>query len=161
MAVTQLPVLLHLVPVISSTSSLWYAWDQYEQMTVFRQPEMRSISNRILPRYFAAFFRRGAPRVLGLLVTTAVSSGAILRYSLPTDPRAQSAFPWHVAGLLLATAHLAWAPAILPSVRAIENDAKDKNVAQLDLWLRLHAWRSLTVDMGAWICCIIAAIKSL
>ncbi|GAW19620.1 hypothetical protein ANO14919_091080 [Xylariales sp. No.14919] len=153
--------LLHLVPIMSSTSSLWYAWDQYEQMVIFRRQELKGLSNQLLPRYFTAFFARGAPRVLGLLLTTAFSSGAIVRYSSAALAREKGAFPWYIAGLSLAISHLAWAPAILPSVKAIEKDAKEKNVAQLDAWLRLHVWRSLTVDLGAWACCIIATVKLL
>ncbi|KAI0966355.1 hypothetical protein F4678DRAFT_450015 [Xylaria arbuscula] len=154
-------VLLHLVPVMSSTSSLWYAWDQYEQMTLFRMSELRGHSNQLLPKYFSSFFARGTPRVLGLLLTTSVSCGAILRYSSAALMRDTGAFPWYVAGLSLAVSHLAWAPAILPPVRAIEKDAREKNVVQLDAWLRLHVWRSLTVDLGAWVCCIVATIKFL
>ncbi|KAI1419262.1 hypothetical protein F5Y12DRAFT_720942 [Xylaria sp. FL1777] len=159
MPVDGVPVALRLVPIISSTSTLWYAWDQYEQMTLFRTRELRPLSNQLLPRYFTSFFARGAPRVLGLLLTTAVSCGGILRYS--SHARGKGALPWYVAGLSLALSHLAWAPAILPSVRAIEKDAKEKNVAQLDEWLRLHVWRSLTVDLGAWLCCIVATSKLL
>ncbi|KAI1746039.1 hypothetical protein F4680DRAFT_442308 [Xylaria scruposa] len=161
MASNQLPVILHLVPVITSTCSLWYAWDQYEQMTVFCQAEVKGLSNQILPRYFTSFFNRGVPRVLGLLATTVLSCAAILRYSASGFLREQGAFPWYVAGLSLAVGHMAWAPSILPPVKAMEHDAKDKNIAHLEKWLRLHVWRSLTVDIGAWICCVVGTVKSL
>ncbi|KAI1122382.1 hypothetical protein F5Y10DRAFT_287270 [Nemania abortiva] len=160
MSSNSLLVFVRLVPIISSTSSLWYAWDQYEQISLFRHAEMRSLSNQLLPRYFTAFFNRGAPRVLGLLATTAVSCGAILRYSPAALVRDSGAFPWYVAGISLAAAHLAWAPSILPLKNAIERDAKDKNVVHLERRLRLHVWRSLTVDLGAWICCIVATVKT-
>ncbi|KAI0475736.1 hypothetical protein GGR56DRAFT_639430 [Xylariaceae sp. FL0804] len=161
MAPTSMPILLHLVPVISSTSSLWYAWDQYEQLTVFRQPAIHRLSNQILPQYFNAFFTRGVPRVLGLLATTVLSSAVLLRYSPTTALHEQGAFPWYIASISLAIGHMAWAPSIIPPVRAIENDAKDKNLAHLEIWLHRHMWRSLTVDLGAWVCCVIAALKSL
>ncbi|KAJ2985871.1 hypothetical protein NUW58_g5305 [Xylaria curta] len=154
-------IFLHLLPIMSSTSSLWYAWDQYEQMTLFRTPELKSLSNQLLPKYFTSFFNRGAPRVIGLLTITASSCGAILRYSSAARMQEKGAFPWYIAGLSLAISHLAWAPAVFPSVKAIEKDAKEKNVAQLETWLRLHVWRSLTVDIGAWICCIVATVKFL
>ncbi|KAI1195672.1 hypothetical protein F5X97DRAFT_307367 [Nemania serpens] len=160
MASEGFPTFVRLVPVISSTSSLWYAWDQYEQMTLFRQAETRSLSNQLLPRYFPAFFHRGAPRVLGLLASTAVSCGVILRCSPAARVHGNGAYPWYAAGLCLAAAHLAWAPAILPLKDAIQQDAKDKNTAHLEHWLRLHVWRSLTVDLGAWICCIVATVKA-
>ncbi|KAI0873968.1 hypothetical protein GGS24DRAFT_501319 [Hypoxylon argillaceum] len=138
MAADGIPVLLRLLPVMSTTSSL---------------------CNQLLPQYFTSFFARGAPRVLGLLATTVISSGAILRHA--NDTQVNDARLWYIAGLSFAIAHLAWVPSILPPVRAIENDAKGQNVAHLEHWLRLHAWRSLTVDVGAWICCVVATIRSL
>ncbi|KAI1776999.1 hypothetical protein F4818DRAFT_408798 [Hypoxylon cercidicola] len=159
MSTHEVPVLLRLIPIMSSTSSLWYAWDQYEQNTLFRKAELKTLSNQLLPRYFTSFFARGAPRVLALLATTAVSCGAILRSS--GDMSASAAKPWYIAGLSLAVAHLAWAPLIIPPVKAIEKDAKGQNVAHLEHWLRLHVWRSLTVDLGAWLCCIVATVVSL
>ncbi|KAI0197938.1 hypothetical protein F4808DRAFT_437614 [Astrocystis sublimbata] len=153
---TALPVLLRLLPVISSTSSLWFAWDQYEQMTLFRQPSLKPLSNALLPGYFKAFFARGVPRVLGLLATTTISCGTLIR-SLPSG---SGAYSWYIGGLCLALAHLAWVPFILGPVQAIEKDAKTQNVAHLDAWLRLHVWRTLTVDLCAWVCCVTATVVS-
>ncbi|KAI1316783.1 hypothetical protein F5Y16DRAFT_414701 [Xylariaceae sp. FL0255] len=144
---------------MSSTSSLWYAWDQYEQMTLFRQNELKPLSNQLLPRYFTAFFSRGVPRVLGLLAATTFSCGAILRSSSGML-KASGAYSWYIGGLCLALAHLAWVPFIVGPVQAIEKDAKEHNVTHLDNWLRLHVWRTLTVDICAWICCIMATIAS-
>ncbi|RWA04504.1 hypothetical protein EKO27_g10600 [Xylaria grammica] len=139
---------------MSSTSSLWYAWDQYEQMAIFRRQELKGLSNQLLPRYFTAFFARGPARARPAPDDRLLLRGH--RALLLRRPRAREG-----TGLSLAISHLAWAPAILPSVKAIEKDAKEKNVTQLDAWLRLHVWRSLTVDLGAWACCIIATVKLL
>ncbi len=106
MSAAGLPVLLHLVPIMSSTSSLWYAWDQYEQMTLFRKQELKNLSNQLLPKYFTSFFARGAPRVLGLLMTTAFSCSAILRYSPGAFVREKGAFPWYIAGTYPITSGL-------------------------------------------------------
>ncbi|KAI1769311.1 hypothetical protein GGR53DRAFT_153719 [Hypoxylon sp. FL1150] len=91
MSTHGVPILLRLIPVISSTSSLWYAWDQYEQMTLFRKTELKTLSNQLLPRYFTSFFARGAPRVVGLLASTAISCGAIIRSSNDIQK------PWYIA----------------------------------------------------------------
>ncbi|TGJ82361.1 hypothetical protein E0Z10_g6408 [Xylaria hypoxylon] len=155
----EVSILLRLVPVMSTTSSLWYAWDQYEQMTLFRKAELKTLSNQLLPRYFTSFFARGAPRVLGLLAATTVSCGVIIRSS--HDLPANGVQPWYIAGLSLAIAHLAWVPFIISPVQAIEKDVKGESVAHLEDWLRLHVWRSLTVDLGAWMCCIVATVVSL
>ncbi|KAI1383550.1 putative integral membrane protein [Hypoxylon trugodes] len=151
--------ILHFVPVISTTSSLWFAWDQYEFLTLFRKPDLRGLSNELLPSYFTSFFNRGAPRVLALLTTTVISCGSILRYSPSTILRDSA--PWYIAGLSFALGHQVFVPFILPSIQAIKNDGKEKNVAELESWLRVHTWRSLTVDLAAWVCCIVAASKSL
>ncbi|GAW13745.1 hypothetical protein ANO14919_031340 [Xylariales sp. No.14919] len=161
MASEGLPVFVRLVPIMTTTSSLWYAWDQYEQITLFRHAELRSLSNQLLPRYFTSFFNRGAPRVLALLMGTTFSCAAILQYSPAGVVHGSGAVPWYVGGLSLAVAHLAWAPSIFPLKNLIEKDAKEKNVTHIERWLRLHVWRSLTVDLGAWICCIVATVKTL
>lgn len=76
-------------------------------MTLLRKPEMRTLGNQLLPRYFTDFFARGAPRVVGLLATTVVSCGAIMRYS--QDMSVTGVKPWYIAGmffqLLAAEAH--------------------------------------------------------
>ncbi|KAI0406771.1 hypothetical protein F4802DRAFT_595778 [Xylaria palmicola] len=161
MASGGLPLVLRLVPLISSTASLWYAWDQYEQITLFRKPESRVPANQILPHYFVSFFNRGLPRVIGLLAITASSCGAVLRYGPAAHLSDTGAYPWYIAGMLFAIAHVAWGPFVLVPVRAIGNDAREKNIVHLEDWLRLHVWRSLTVDIGAWICCLVATVKLL
>ncbi|KAI1635702.1 putative integral membrane protein [Biscogniauxia mediterranea] len=160
MASAGLSAILPLVPVISTTCSLWFAWDQYEFLTLFRKPDLQPLSNKLLPSYFTSFFNRGAPRVLGLLSTTVLSCGAILRYSPGTILHDRGAFSWYVAGLSFALGHQIYVPFILPSIRALRGDAKERNVAELESWLRVHTWRSLTVDLAAWICCLVATLKS-
>ncbi|KAI1662331.1 putative integral membrane protein [Daldinia decipiens] len=158
---TSLSTILPFIPVISTTCSLWFAWDQYEFLTLFRKPDLRLLSNQLLPSYFTTFFNRGVPRVLGLLSATVFSCGAILRYSPGTILRDRGAHPWYTAGLLFALGHLIWAPFIIPPIRALRGDAKGKNVAELERWLYIHVWRSLTVDLAAWVCCIVATHKLL
>lgn len=99
MALASTPVLIRLVPVISSTCSLWFSWDQYEFLTLFRKPDIRPLSNQILPSYFTSFFNRGVIRVIALLGTTAVSCGVILR-SAPISGAISNtgASPWYIAG---------------------------------------------------------------
>ncbi|KAI1094734.1 putative integral membrane protein [Rostrohypoxylon terebratum] len=163
MASLGLSAILPLVPVVSSTCSLWFAWDQYEFLTIFHKPGLRQSSSEILTPYFTIFFNRGAPRVLALISTTAFSCGAILRNSPGTALQDSGAYSWYLSGLLCAVGHMAWAPLILPYIRALQGNesAKEKKVAELETWLRIHTWRSLTVDLAAWVCCITATVKSL
>ncbi|KAI1641948.1 uncharacterized protein F4817DRAFT_354391 [Daldinia loculata] len=53
---SAMSVSLSLDPVISSTCSLWFAWDQYEFLTLFCKPDIHTLSNRLLPSYFTTFF---------------------------------------------------------------------------------------------------------
>ncbi|OTA89386.1 hypothetical protein M434DRAFT_398621 [Hypoxylon sp. CO27-5] len=157
MASAGLPATLHLVLVISTTCSLWFAWDQYEFLMIFRKPDLQPQSNKMLSSYFNTFFSRGAPRVVGLLLTSVISCGSILRYSPSTVLRDSA--PWYLAGLLCTLGHQIYMPIILPSIRALQGDAKENNVSELTKWLRIHTWRSLTVDIAAWVCCIVATTK--
>ncbi|KAH9988771.1 putative integral membrane protein [Xylariaceae sp. FL0662B] len=161
MASPILPNFLGLIPIISTTCSLWYSWDQYEFLTLFRKSDLRPLSNKLLPSYFTSFFNRGAPRVLGLLATTAISCDIILRYSPAATLHNTGAFPWYIAGFSFALGHPSWVPFIRPVIQNLQEDAKDKNVAELERWLHIHTWRTLTVDLAAWACCIVATINSL
>ncbi len=156
-----LQTFLRIVPVISSTCSLWFAWDQHELLAHFTRPEIRGLSNQILPAWFGAFFSAGAPRVVGLLAATVLSSGAVLRYSPDGLLRDRGSSRWYLASIAFALGHQLFVPFIIWPIRAIPRDAKDKNVAELQAWLRVHTVRTLTVDIAAWVCCVVAAVKTL
>lgn len=91
---------LRLTPLISTTCSLWFAWDQYEFMTLFSKRDLRPLSNQLLPSYFSSFFNRGAPRVIALLVTTIGSTSVILHRAANGSSilHGTGAFSYYAAG---------------------------------------------------------------
>ncbi|KAI2628057.1 putative integral membrane protein [Hypomontagnella submonticulosa] len=153
--------LLRVIPVISSTCQLWFGWDQYEFLQLFLKSDIRSHSNQLLPSYFKTFFDRGAPRVVALLLTTIVSSAANLRYAPDNILRERGSFIWYSAAIGFALGHQVYFPFVVPHIRAITADAKDKNTTELGHWLYVHNWRTLTVDLAGWICALVAAVNTL
>ncbi|CAJ2505568.1 Uu.00g129620.m01.CDS01 [Anthostomella pinea] len=151
--------LLQLAPVISSSCSLWYSRDQQFFLSNLIQPKHHNLSNQILPPYFQSFFWPGTAAVVGLLGTTFWSSMAVLRFS-GTLLRDRDSFNWYVAGASFAAGHLLFVPLVAPHVKAIFDDRKDGNVDELRGWLRVNAIRTLTVDLAAWACCVVAAVKT-
>ncbi|RLL96039.1 hypothetical protein CFD26_105597 [Aspergillus turcosus] len=154
-------VALRLAPLISSTCSLWFAWDQHLFLSIFVSPENRSFSNQFVPTYFRTFFRRGLTWVLvllGLSLSTAglniVTDGASLR--------ARQSLQWYAAGAAFATGHVAFAPFVAPKVRAISEDhSQGQSTRDLEAWLRLNRIRMFTVDLAAWVCFGVGAIWTL
>ncbi|KAI1647132.1 putative integral membrane protein [Daldinia loculata] len=152
--------LLRITPAISSTCSLWFGWDQYEFLQLFLDPSKRDLVNQLLPSYFSTFFDRGAPRVVGLLLITILSSAANLRYAPGNLLHERGSFIWYSGAIVFALGHQVYFPFVLPKIRAISGDAKEKNVSELKGWLYVHNWRTLTVDLAGWVCCVVAAVKT-
>ena len=155
-------VALRAAPLISSTCTLLYAWDQHLFLTNFNLAETRKLSTPLVSPYFKAFFRRAIYQVLGFLAVTASTSVANLytrRAAL--DARGSAAW-WYTAGALLAGGHLVFVPFIAPSVKdLIEGKDGEEANDTLDRWLSVNAVRGLTVDLGAWVACAIAVGKTL
>ncbi|KAF4595805.1 integral membrane protein [Ophiocordyceps camponoti-floridani] len=150
-------VLLRCAPLLSSTCSLLYGWDQHFFLGLLHRQENR----RLIRPYFASFFRRGLPFVLAALAVTSAGGIANLFVRCPSSSR-----PWYGAGLVLAAAHLLYVPLIAPVCQGLllpEGRDGDGNDASLELrrWLCVNAWRTLTVDLGACIAFIVATTTSL
>ncbi|RCI10216.1 hypothetical protein L249_8518 [Ophiocordyceps polyrhachis-furcata BCC 54312] len=149
-------VLLRTVPLISSTCSLLFAWDQHFFLSLLNKPETRPHSRPLLTSYFAPCFRRGLPFVLAA-VSVSFGSGMANFFLARSSP----SLPFYVVGSALAFSHLLYAPFIGPSCRKLLfADTSDPN-ADLDSWLSVNALRSLTVDLGAWVAFIVATVGSL
>ncbi|KAI6085819.1 putative integral membrane protein [Hypoxylon rubiginosum] len=152
--------LLRIAPVISSTCQLWFGWDQYEFLQLFLKPDIQGHSNKMLPSYFDTFFSRGAPRVVGLLLTTILTSAANIRYAPGQLLHERGSLIWYSSAIAFALGHQIYFPFIYPSIKAVTSDVKEKNVDELKKWLYVHNWRTLTVDLAGWVCCIVAAVKT-
>ncbi|KKP07016.1 hypothetical protein THAR02_00895 [Trichoderma harzianum] len=154
-------VALRAAPLLTSTCSLWFAWDQHFFLHLFNKPEIRSKSNELLPTYFGYFFRGGVTRVLVLLSLTVSSTLATCLVNHDSH-WANGSLRWYTAGMVLAASHLAFVPAIAPKVQAvIEDTSKGQSIKDLDSWLTIHAWRGLTVDLAAWGCFVVATVRNI
>ncbi|KAM4057563.1 hypothetical protein HRG_009198 [Hirsutella rhossiliensis] len=159
-------VALRAAPLVSSTCSLLFAWDQHFFLGLLNRPENRPHSRPLLRSYFSSFFRRALPFVV---VTIAASTwlGIGNLYARPDALVASSSLRWYAAGSALAAAHLLYVPAIAPSCRALicadgpAAGADDDVNAYLDDWLTVNARRMLTVDLAAWAAFVVAVTRSL
>ncbi|KAF1808601.1 hypothetical protein P152DRAFT_424484 [Eremomyces bilateralis CBS 781.70] len=159
---------LLVAPLISTSCSLWFAADQHFFLQIFTRPECRERSNVLLPDYFRAFFSAGLPRVVGLLgITTWASVGSIWQ----ARPLLEShgSLKWYMATAALAVGHLVFVPAVAPRIQGIAEGGFERghgggqksNVDLLREWLRINMVRTLTTDLGAWLCCLMAVSKTL
>ncbi|KAI1416808.1 hypothetical protein F5Y13DRAFT_100752 [Hypoxylon sp. FL1857] len=146
---------LYLVPMVSSICSLLLAHDQWFFLRLFDKPDIQSLSNRILPSYFDTLFQRGAILVLAFLLTTISSSLAVM-WSAEALLRNRGSWTWYLAGTLSAASHLAFAPFIFPQVRVIVTGVKENPLIGLRGWMRVHIIRSLTSDLAACVCFVVA-----
>ena len=159
---------LLLTPLVSSTCTLLFAWDQHFFLSLFQHPEVRETgANTYIPVYFRHFFAGGLPMVVSFLTVTTSSIIASVSLSKPLL-KARGSLPWYTAGAALALGHLLYVPAVYHKVQAIsENKGPDgvpKGLSNLDFlgqWLDVNFLRMLTTDLGAWICCFVAVSKTL
>ncbi|OKL61455.1 hypothetical protein UA08_03083 [Talaromyces atroroseus] len=152
---------LALALLVSSTCTLWYAFDQHHFLTVFNSPVNRTKSDAILPTYFKEFFQAGLPRVVGLLGLTFLT--AIGNYYWRYDSLvATRSLRWYVAGAWLAVSHLLFVPLVAPRIQSIVENraAKGRPTSVLDEWLNIHLFRTWTVDLAAWTCFVVGVVRN-
>jgi hypothetical protein len=66
------------------------------------------------------------------------------------------------AGLAFTLGHFMFAPWILPSVARIKEDGGKGQVSgDMRVWLRVHVWRSIAVDLPGFICFLVAVLKAI
>ncbi|KAI1136027.1 hypothetical protein F5Y05DRAFT_122069 [Hypoxylon sp. FL0543] len=153
---------LYLVPVISSTSALYFAWDQYLFLSIFLKKDIQAPSNRLQSSYWQTFFPRGSAAVLGLISITSGASFALLR-TQAAILQEKNSYNWYLAGGILALCHLLWAPSIMPVVDTLQDSKKDVNEGTITLrrWINIHLTRALTVDLACFVSCVVAAAKTI
>lgn len=162
---------LLLAPVVSSTCSLLFAWDQHIFLNLLTHPELSDRTNAILPTYWRVFFPRGLAQVVSFLgITTWTSIGAVVYHKALLQKR--GALPWYVASATLAVAHLVFVPFVAPAIKYIMEDeggrSRERKVAEpgnrnVDMqskWLGYNMVRMLTTDLGAWVCCLVGVMKT-
>lgn len=152
---------LAVAPLVSSTCTLLYAWDQDFFLRLLNIPEIRAKSNAILPTYFKPFFNKGLPRVISFLAVSFWSTVGNYYWRYPTLVSNDS-LKWYVAGGGLALSHLLFVPFIAPCIQAIIKDDRSKGqpTDRSDEWLGINRIRGATVDLAAWVCMTVAVMKN-
>lgn len=144
---------LTIAPLVSSTCTLWYAFDQHHFLAIFATDKFE----KVIPDYFTRFFAAGLPRVLGLLGTTCLSviGNYLYRYDSLV---ANQSLRWYLAGAALAVSHLTFVPLVLPQVKELQGKSERCHRPRqvLSEWLYWHDVRTYTVDLAAWACFAIA-----
>lgn len=86
--------------------------------------------------------------------------------------RKKGALPWYIATAALAVAHLVFVPFVAPAIKYIMEDeggrSRERKVAEpgnrnVDMqkrWLGYNMMRLMTTDLGAWVCCAVAVMKT-
>ncbi|EFQ34564.1 hypothetical protein CGRA01v4_13935 [Colletotrichum graminicola] len=150
--------LLYFVPVVSSTVTLWLAVDQYLFFGIFLNKKVEPSTKDVLTPYWNRMIETVVPAIIAPLLVTVASTTAILSTTSEELLREKGSFPWYIASTALAASHFAFVPIILPKIRGIQNGALTPGLRR---WMRIHIVRSVTVDLLAWITCIVASAKTL
>jgi hypothetical protein len=164
-ALLSTSALLRVTPLISSSFCIWFAWDQYFYLHLFTIPNVRPKSPQVLPSYMKAFYPSASARVAVTWITTMATSIATI-YSQNSVITPQQSLWWYKAGLSMTVGHALFAPIILPTIVSILKYG-DKSAGQEDImkllsrWLNIHIIRSLTVDLFAWVCFVVAVTYQL
>ncbi|KAJ6438365.1 alpha glucosidase II [Purpureocillium lavendulum] len=178
---------LLLAPLATSTASLVFGWDQHLFLSLLAASPQGEAA---LPGYWRALFPRGVTQVFALLGATAGASagaawahGALLRRRGALGWYAAAgllalghlAFVPAVAGRIKDMTEADTDAAADVNVGAegtttekaeAETEAQDNKRGRPDVvrlqreWLRVNLVRTLTTDLGAWVCAFVAAIKT-
>ncbi|SPN98658.1 related to integral membrane protein [Cephalotrichum gorgonifer] len=154
-------VALRTAPLVSSTCTLFYAFSQDFFLRIFNHADLRKENKSAVSPYFKIFFCRGLPIVLSLLSATTSTTVANL-YTQPSSLRNKGAYSWYMAAAIFSASHILFVPFVPGSVKRLVENEKDTDANDtLDEWLSVNALRGLTVDLVAWVACVVAVGKSL
>ncbi|PHH60911.1 hypothetical protein CDD81_1022 [Ophiocordyceps australis] len=151
---------LLMAPLLSSTASLVYAWDQHLLTRPLTRPEAQPYGNMVLPAYWRVMLPRGVAQVLCLLGLTAGTAAAAL-VGNGQLVAARHAAGWYMGAAALAVGHLGFVPLVAPCIRKMAQEETHDNVELQRQWLRINLVRTLTTDFGAWACAFVAVCRVL
>lgn len=150
--------ILHLVPVITSTVSLWFAFDQYFFLGIFLHKDVEPSAKHVLTPYWNTMIGTGLGFIIAPLVGTIASTTTILNTTSTELLQQRGSYLWYVASIALALGHFAFVPVVLPKIRALSDGGVTPALRQ---WMRIHITRSVTFDLFCWLACLIATTKTL
>lgn len=144
--------LLRLAPLVTTTSSLTFAWDEHWYLSGFLRPEHRQHSEAMLPSYFRRFFEQGIYIIAGLnmlTIGTSIANLLLIDRDAPSHAPSGKCFYW--AGLSFTIAHFIFAPLVAYPIRdIIEDRSQGKSTGILKRWLEIHHIRVLVVNLPGW-----------
>lgn len=149
--------ILHLVPVVTSTISLWFAFDQYFFLSIFLHKDVEPGAKHVLTPYWNIMIGTGLGYVIAPLVGTMASVAWILNTTSTELLQAKGSYSWYIASAALAAGHFIFVPAILPKIRGLSNGGLTPILRQ---WMRMHVTRAVTVDLFCWVATLIASAKT-
>jgi hypothetical protein len=149
---------LHIVPIVCSTISIWFAFDQWFFLRIFLKKDIEPHAHHFLTSYWKSFVDSGVPIVLVGVAGTAASTAVVLSTDTDGVLRDKGSYHWYMASAIFAVGHLSFAAKILPVIRDLQNDGL---TPALRRWLRVHNTRALTVDLACWVSCMVASAKTL
>lgn len=152
--------LLRLIPVISSTISLQFAYDEYAFLSRWVQPAYRAQADALLPTWFTSWGPWGTNVVFGSF-TISIASGLANFVAGREVREAAVGRYWYAAGLGFAAAHLlVWGPTALKLLAKIrKGEPEGRATESMRDWLAMHLTRSILVDLPA-VFCFVAGLMS-
>ncbi|KAH6893281.1 hypothetical protein B0T10DRAFT_269547 [Thelonectria olida] len=156
--------LLMVTPLISSTVTVWYSWDQDFFLGLLTRRIEPAKANAILPSYITGMFYRGTAAVVGVVAVTFWSSLANIWLYRPVL-QSHGSLRWYAWAAILSAGHIAWVPGVAWKLKAVMDDASEDegttNVGMMDRWLRVNLARMVTTDLSAWVCAVVAVTSTL
>lgn len=160
-------ILLRLAPLLTSTTTLMYAFDHHLFFSAFLAPHLHSQSTTYLPKWLQVFtvpakwvIFLGYPTTLTLALTnyfsiTSSQSSSSLRLT------SSSAGIWYLCGAAGTVAHFFFAPTALRLLgEMMDEKQSDKCLGKMKEWLDMNIRRELVADIPAWVSFGIAVCKS-
>jgi hypothetical protein len=153
--------LLRLCPIISSTASLLWAYDEYAFFTAWMNPAFKPQADALLPKWFVTWAPKGT-RVLATSFPMSLIAGIANTFTHRASLQTTGALPFYWLGVFFTSAHFFYGPTALRLLKAIrEGEPKGETTKSMGKWLRMHRARTLTTDLLAFICFTIAAVVAL
>jgi hypothetical protein len=139
-----------------------FAVDEHIFLGTWMHPEFRDRANAHLPVWFQYWGRRGT-WVIKLGYPANYIFGILNLLVARDQPRAAGSQNWYLLGLLFSIGHIAiYAKGALKLLAEIKNDIpKGNSTYSMGVWLKMNWVRALTTDLPAWLCFIVAALKTL
>lgn len=162
--------LLRLTPIVSSTTSLIWAYDEFTSFSAWMDPAYRSEADSVLPAWFKNWAQKGN-FVLLTSFPISLATGIANVLSMPgpaksitwTSPRL-----WYGLGSFFALAHMFFGPRALGLLAEIQQKGKVDNEGKrasatdaMGRWLRMHTERTPITDLPALLCFVTAAVLGL